>query len=406
MREWKDSLLLLSGIGVSNIGAWIFLIALNLIVLDELGSPLAVVILYVLKPMATLFTNTWSGSMIDRVNKRNLMVVLDIFRALLIATLPFITSIWLMYTVVFIINMGSAMFYPASMTYITKLIPKENRQQFNALRSVMDSGAFLIGPGIAGLLFMIGTPTFALYINALALFLSGMITLFLPNLEESSLAQSKGAKLSLHLIKEDWRGVWSFSRRNTYVMMICLLFSCMIVMTAAIDSLEAAFSKEVLYLSNSTYGILVSIAGGGFVLGAFVNAAFGKRLTPALLMGGGSLIVSAGYLVYSFSAGFISAGLGFFVLSFALAFANTGFQTFYQNNIPVDMMGRIGSMYGLIEAVLVIVATILIGIAAHLSSIREVVIAGSIVMLLVTLVLSVYSRRPGKSGYFRIGKTG
>ena len=73
MRKWKYPLLLLAGIGISNVGGWIYLIALNLIVLDEWGSPLAVVILYVLKPVAALLTNGWAGSLIDRVNKRNLM---------------------------------------------------------------------------------------------------------------------------------------------------------------------------------------------------------------------------------------------------------------------------------------------------------------------------------------------
>ena len=92
MKKWKDPLLLLSGIGISSIGGWIYLIALNLIVLDEWGSPLAVVMLYVLKPLAALITNGWAGSLIDRVNKRNLMAALDFFRAVLIAALPFLSA--------------------------------------------------------------------------------------------------------------------------------------------------------------------------------------------------------------------------------------------------------------------------------------------------------------------------
>lgn len=41
MKNWKYSLLLLGGIGISNIGGWVYLIALNLIILNETGSPLA-----------------------------------------------------------------------------------------------------------------------------------------------------------------------------------------------------------------------------------------------------------------------------------------------------------------------------------------------------------------------------
>ncbi|WP_082386244.1 MFS transporter [Rossellomorea vietnamensis] len=385
MKKWKDPLLLLSGIGISSIGGWIYLIALNLIVLDEWESPVAVVMLYVLKPVAALFTNGWAGSLIDRVNKRNLMAALDFFRAILIAVLPFISAEWWMYAVVLLINMGSAIFYPASMAYITTLIPRGNRQRFNALRGLIGSGAFLIGPGVAGLMFMLGTPTFALYINAFALLLSGMITLFLPKLADGDPVHING--INWEMVKGDWRVVWGFSKRAAYVMILYVLFTCMLVMTAVIDSLEAAFSKEVLHLSNSTYGYLVSIAGGGFVLGSLLNAALSNKLHHMRLMGGGSVVVSLGYIMYAFSYDFMTAAVGFALLSFALAFATTGFETFYQENIPVEIMGRVGSLYGLLEGVLVIILTVLIGVGAEVVSVRAAVVAGSLVMIGVTLVL-------------------
>ncbi|MCR8849449.1 MFS transporter [Rossellomorea sp. SC111] len=385
MKKWKDPLLLLSGIGISSIGGWIYLIALNLIVLDEWGSPVAVVMLYVLKPVATLFTNGWAGSLIDRVNKRNLMAALDFFRAVLIAMLPFVSAEWWMYAIVLFINMGSAIFYPASMAYITTLIPRGNRQRFNALRGLIGSGAFLIGPGVAGLMFMLGTPTFALYINALALLLSGMITLFLPKLADGGPVHISG--INWEMVKADWRVVWGFSKKASYVMVLYVLFTCILVMTAVIDSLEAAFSKEVLQLSNSTYGYLVSIAGGGFVLGSLLNAALSHKLHHMHLMGVGSVVVSLGYIMYAFSYDFMTAAIGFTLLSFALAFATTGFETFYQEHIPVDIMGRVGSLYGLLEGVLVIILTILIGVGAEVVSVRTAVVAGSMVMLGVTLVL-------------------
>jgi MFS family permease len=365
------------------------LIALNLIVLDESGSALAVGILYVLKPVAVLFTNAWAGSLIDRVNKRRLMVFLDVFRAVLVAVLPLISSLPLMYAIVFVINMGSAVFYPASMTYMTKLIPREKRQRFNALRSLVDSGAFIVGPAIAGMLFIVGTPETAIFINGAALLLSGVVTLILPDVEEGALEGAR--KLSLDMIKEDLRVVRRFSLRRIYVMVVYFLFSCIIVLTAAVDSLEAAFSKEVLDLSNSTYGYLVSIAGAGYLAGAVVNTVIADKVRDVKLIAFGSVMVSAGYLVYSVSGGFIAAAIGFSLLSFSLAFAQTGFDTFIQERIPVDMMGRVSSVYGWIEGVLVITATVLIGTGAQLVSIRGVVIAGSIVMMTVTVLLMVYS---------------
>ncbi len=173
MREtWKYPIILLLGIGISNIGDWIYLIALNLIVLNNTGSPLAVAVLYILKPLATIFTNGWAGSIIDRLNKRHLMIFLDLFRALLIALIPLCSSLALTYFIVFLINIGSSIFRSTSMAYITKLILPENRKRFNSLRSLVDSGGFILGPAIAGMLFVIGTPTLAIYFNALSFFIS------------------------------------------------------------------------------------------------------------------------------------------------------------------------------------------------------------------------------------------
>ncbi len=150
LKDWKYPLLLLSGVGIANLGAWIYLIALNVLVYNMGGSALAVATLYVIKPLATLFTNAWSGSMIDRLNKRKLMIHLDIYRALFIAILPLLPSLWIVYVFVFFISMASAIYEPTAMTYMTKLIPVEQRQRFNSLRTLIGSGASLIGPAVAG----------------------------------------------------------------------------------------------------------------------------------------------------------------------------------------------------------------------------------------------------------------
>lgn len=280
--KWKNPLLLLCGIGISNVGAWVYLIALNLIILDMTRSPLSVSILYMLLPIATLFTNLWSGTFIDRFNKRNLMIFLDLFRAIFIFTLPFFESLFLIYIVVFIINIANTIFGPTSMVYMTKLIPKTNRQRFNALRNFINSCGFILGPSIAGFLFIIGTPNLAILLNSFALILSAIVILLLPNVEikkEDILLQ----KINISLIFNDWKSVFQFSKTNVYVTLIYVLFSIVTVFMTALDSLEAAFATEVLSLSDSTYGFLVSIAGVGIIAGSLVNTLFANKLKLNIL---------------------------------------------------------------------------------------------------------------------------
>ncbi|UNP78791.1 MFS transporter [Bacillus nitratireducens] len=396
LEDWKYPLLLLSGVGIANLGAWVYLIALNILVYNMGGSALAVATLYVIKPFATLFTNAWAGSLIDRLNKRKLMIHLDIYRVILIAMLPLLPSLWSVYLLVFFISMASAIYEPTAMTYMTKLIPVDKRQRFNSLRSLIGSGAFLIGPAVAGILLITGTPEFAIYMNAIAFLLSGLITLLLPNLDKRYDSNTSSDKLSLTVLKKDWNIVLNFSKKSTYIVCVYFLFQGIMVLATAIDALELSFAKEILLLTDSKYGFLVSIAGAGIILGAIINTILSKKLATAFLIGVGSLFIAIGYMVYAFSNGFLIAAIGFFILSFSMAFANTGYYTFYQNNVPVDLMGRIGSIYGLIIAIITIFVTILFGIATQFLSIQIVVTVGAFIMLLITIILCVYTLLPSR----------
>ncbi len=394
LKDWKYPLLLLSGVGIANLGAWIYLIALNILVYNMGGSALAVATLYVIKPFATLFTNAWAGSLIDRLNKRKLMIHLDIYRVILIAMLPLLPSLWSVYLLVFFISMASAIYEPTAMTYMTKLIPVDKRQRFNSLRSLIGSGAFLIGPAVAGILLITGTPEFAIYMNAIAFLLSGLITLLLPNLDKRYDSNTSSDKLSLTVLKKDWNIVLNFSKKSTYIVCVYFLFQGIMVLATAIDALELSFAKEILLLTDSEYGFLVSIAGAGIILGAIINTILSKKLATSFLIGVGLLFIAIGYMVYAFSDGFLIAAIGFFILSFSMAFANTGYYTFYQNNVPVDLMGRIGSIYGLVIAVITILTTILFGGATQFISIQLVVIVGTSIMFLITIILCVFTLLP------------
>ncbi|WP_203333437.1 MFS transporter [Planococcus beigongshangi] len=391
--DWKHPLILLAAIGISNIGAWIYLIALNLKVLTMAdGSAFAVAGLYMTVPLAAIFTNFWAGSLIDRLNKRKLLIVLDVARAALVLSLPFVDSLALIYTVVFVLGIGASMFTPASMVYVTMLLKPSQRQRFNAFRGLADSGAFLVGPAIAGILLTLGNADFALCINSAALFIAALLTAILPNLEANKNADDVET-LNLALIRNDWVDVIRFSRNNSTIAIVYLAFGAFMVLAAALDSLEASFSILVLGLTEQQYGFLVSVAGAGIGAGSLAAAGFGNRLTVSFLLGGGTTAVSAGYLIYTFSTDFWSAATGFFVLAFALAFANTGFQTFYQESLPVATMGRISSIYGLIEAIFVIILTASFGLAAEFTAIRPVIVGGSLMMLAVSITMCVYMRK-------------
>ncbi|EKU41438.1 hypothetical protein C518_3571 [Lysinibacillus fusiformis ZB2] len=402
LESWRYPAILLCSIGVSSVGEWVYFIALNLIVLNLTESALAVSGLYIVRAISSLFTNFWSGSLIDRFNKKKLMIILNMIQSILIVILPCFTSLLWMYVLVFLITAASSMYQPTSMTYITKLIPIDQRRRFNSLRSLLDSGAFLTGPAIAGFLFTVGTPHMAIYLNAIALFLSACITFKMPNIEALEKFVNRTGKTSLYrVLLQDWQMVIRFSLKNSYVMVVYLLFSAIIILMTATDSLEAAFATQILALSEGEYGILVSIAGVGVLIGSLTNSVIVEKIPTSWLIGMGSLVTALGYLIFTSSFSFLIAALGCFVLSFATAFANTGFYTFYQNNIPSESMGRIGSIYGFFEALFIIIFTTIFGVFAEWITIRSVVISASFMMAFVAVILLWLNMKPSESHYYK-----
>ncbi|MFJ9463028.1 MFS transporter [Viridibacillus arvi] len=382
MGNRKNGALLLSSIAISNLGEWVYFIALNLIVLELTHSPFAVSILYILSPIANIIMSFWAGSWIDRLNQKRLMIFLDIFRGGCVLLLAFSSSLLVIYVVSFFIYMANAVFTPTSLVYMTKMVPETNRQRFNALKNFVQSCGFLLGPSIAGILFMIGTPEMAIKINAFALFSSATLLFFLPRMERQ---REVIEKVSFHVIKKDWARIYHFTKSAKFLTVIYLLFSGVTLLMSAIDSLEAAFAKNVLGLSNSEYGFLVSIAGLGIVLGAILNTIFSKNLRLGHLMSGGALFTAVGYIIYATSHQFTAAAIGFFLLTFAFSFANTGFLTFIQEEIPNEIMGRFISIFSVFESIGIILLTIIFGIGAQLVSLQFTVIIGSILLLGISL---------------------
>lgn len=402
MRTWKQPLLLLAGVGISNLGAWVYFIALNLIVLEMTQSPFAVSVLYILVPLAALCANVWSGSVIDRTDTRRLMMWLDALRAIVVFSLAFIDSLALIYVLVFVLNVASSVFESASLVYMTKLVSSGDRQRFNALKNFVQSAGFILGPAIAGLLFMIGTPTFAIQLNALALLASVGILSLLPTLFTGS---DEVEVLSLRMIIEDWKSVVRFASTMRYVTLVYGLFCVMTIFMSGLDSLEASFATQVLGFSESRYGFLVSVAGAGIITGSIINATFSARLTLPFLISFGAILTPVGYLVFAFSESFVLAAVGFFLLTFALSFANTGFLSFYQNNVPTDLMGRFSGVINVAESVLIIGLTFGIGLLAEYVGIRSTYVAFSLAFLLVGLVTVRVVLERSKRGRFKMDST-
>ena len=397
---WKHAGLLLGGVGISNLGDFIYIVAINLMVLNMTQSPAAVAGLWIISPIASVCTKFWSGSVIDRYDQRQLMIGADIVRALLVATLPLFSSLWMMYAVMFLISMSSSIFVPSSQVYITRLVPAERRKRFNSLQALISSGAFITGPAVAGLLLFYLSPAAAIYVNSVSFAVSALILMLLPKLGIGEQSDGK-SRLSPRIIAQDWQAVLRFSRKSGYVVGIYVIFQIVLVIGMSLDAQEVVFIRQVMNLSESQYGALMSVTGIGYLVGSLLVTLLAKHIPIRHMMGIGVLMVSLGYFLFARSFSFELAAFAFILLGLCSALANTGLVTFYQNNIPVDLMGRMSSVIGLMLSALQVASILIAGVVAEYLSLRLVYTVVSAAMMLVALILWITSLLPSRSSYYQ-----
>ncbi|MGE6614217.1 MFS transporter [Peribacillus sp. NPDC076916] len=402
MASWKNPILLISGIGISYLGNWIYLIALNISILNLTGSATAVAGLYIIRPIAVLITNTWSGSVIDRVNKRRLMISIDIIRGVLVFVIPFISSLWTIYTVLLLINIAGSFFGPSSSVYITKLVPPVNRKRFNSIMSLASSGAFLLGPAISGILIMYVGTELCIVINAITFIICAFFIYLLPDVDE--VLDNIREPVQWKTLINDWKAVREFTKVAKFFVSVYLLFQCAMLIGFALDSQEVTFIKQHLELSDSDYGLIVSITGIGALGGATVAAVVSKKLQLRLFIGAGMLLTSIGYVLFYASFNFITATLAFVFLGFFMAFGNAGYATFFQSNVPVAIMGRFGSIADMVQGIIQIGLTLLLGLTIEWLSLQVVCIIYSIVGAIFATVLFITVFIPSKASYFEESK--
>lgn len=382
----KTIISLLASVGLANIGEWIYFIALNMMILNNGGNSLSVGLLYIIRPIGDILTNFLFSTYVDQLSKRKWMMTLSFFRAGLVGGLMFNQDLFFIYSVVFLIQVCNSIYEPLSLGYIALAIPVYKIKKFNSWNSLVSSGGFLIGPAIAGLLLSIGTPITAILVNSFALIASAAILSFLP---DYNIVNDKVEKMSF--IENNKRALLFLKEyyfKNQVVVLFYIMVSSLTILAAGLDSVEAAFSKEVLFMSDSQYGLLVSISGAGFLIGSIINNLIVEKMTIKQLILFGGFIYVIGYLIFSTSFNFMIASIGFFLISFALSYINTGFRTFVQIVFPKNKIGQLTTAFNILNSIMEMGIVVIVSGLGTFVPIRLVLIATELLMLIIIITIA------------------
>jgi len=403
LKSWKDPALLLLSTSISNIGDFIYLVAINIIVYQITGSAAAVAGLWMIGPLTNIVTKFWTGSLIDFRSKRNIMIFTYFIRAVFIFLIPFSSNIAVIYGILVVLSVAKSFFAPSSITYETMLVPPKMRKRYNSIRSFASSSAFIIGPAIGGTLILLTSVQATLWINAIFFVLSALVLFLLP--EKENIDKRAVPPLTIAQVVQDFTIVQKFVQNNKYVSFIYLGFIMIMILTFAIDVQEVVFVQQVVGLSEIDYSFLISISGIGSVVGASLLSIFANKISLRYMITIGLTMMTLGYVIYAFSWSFLSVTVGFIILGFFNVFLNAGMNTFYQNNIPIEIMGRVTSIYQLIQSVVQIIFILIVGVTADVFSLRITIIVLTFVMLISSIIYSFTVLKGNKMIYYKEEKS-
>lgn len=114
---------------VALLGTGLATVALGVLAYDLAGDGAAMVLgtVFTIKMVAYVGIAPIAGAFADRVNRRALLVALDLVRGAAALCLPFVTEVWQVYVLIFLLQSASAAFTPTFQATIPDVLPEEAR---------------------------------------------------------------------------------------------------------------------------------------------------------------------------------------------------------------------------------------------------------------------------------------
>ena len=175
LRTNRNFRLLFIGQTISQLGDWFNTVAVFALLLDLTGSATAVAWMMIVQFLPVALVGPMAGVVVDRIDRRRLMIAADLVRGVLILGLLFVREtdqIWIAYVVMALTVSASAFFEPARTATIPSITSAAELMPANALASAAWSAMLAIGASVGGLVTAVAGRHVAFVINAASFFVS------------------------------------------------------------------------------------------------------------------------------------------------------------------------------------------------------------------------------------------
>lgn len=334
--QFRNVRLFFGGLLVSNVGTWMHLTVMSILVFRLTGESTSVGISIACQFLPMLFLGAWAGSIADALDKRKMAIVTQSFMAAQAVTIGLldvsgVINLPLVYVMSLFLGVANAFDNPARRSLVTELVPPEEITNATSLNTAVMTSSRIVGPALGAVLVgLLGTG--ACFLLNGASFIAIIFSLRALRVDEMYPAapRPKGGQP----VRDALRFV--AGRRNLLVVYIVLL----VVSTFAFNQ-QVVFPKlaEQEWGGDQAFGYVLGVMSLGSLTGALLTARL-RHVTMRWYVGNIVLLSIAAFGV-AWSPNIWIA----FVWAVPLGLGSSGFITaanaITQQESPSDMRGRL-----------------------------------------------------------------
>ena len=364
-RQLHSFLLLWGSQTVSQLGTAMTDYAVIIWVYSQKGTASSVTLLTVCTFLPTIFLRFLAGSMVDRKDKKRIMLIADTVAAcgtLAVFALHSadVLQIWHLYVINFLLSLMNAFQEPASFVAVSMLVPEEHYARASGLQGFSGAAVSILAPALGALLVAAGGLDLVLIIDLATFAFAFLVLLFLIRIPEAERREAEEEPFS----KTCLAGV-RYLREHTAILRITL-FIAVINFLAKLgnDGLLSPFILGRTGNNQAVLGAVESFTALGVMAGSlFVTMTKpAKKRIPLIFITTG--LIFAAEIIQSLASRpwlWCAAAFGGYMMA---AVMNVNLDTLMREKVPLEMQGRVFSAKGTLQNFTIPPALLLGGLLA------------------------------------------
>jgi predicted MFS family arabinose efflux permease len=312
LRSNREFRLLYFGSLISLGGDWFLTVALLDLVLQLTGSATLASLMLLCQTLPIFLTSPIAGRAVDRLDRRKLMIVVDLLRCLACLLPLFARTPGLLpfaYLGVIAISIGSAYFEPASQAALPNIVAAEDLSAANVLMGSTWGTMLAAGAALGGLVTMRFGRDVSFIVDAISFLASAAIL----SRMRAQFAEPREAHHEQAGLIDSLRETYRYARANPRVLAL-LTSKGGYGLGAGVIAMLSVFGKEIFRAGAFGIGLLFAARGLGALFGPFLLRAAGSRRADLQyrLIGPCVLLFGIGYMCLGLSRSLLAGALGVF----------------------------------------------------------------------------------------------